>query len=84
MLYAKVILAIACGLAIGACSTVSTKLAPRHPDPKDLAPCEIPPVPSAKPTQNEAAKGWTLATRLLLECKAKHDNLIEFDKAGPQ
>lgn len=75
--------ALVCVMVAG-CGTVSTKLVPRHPDAKFLVPCETGAIPPAKPTGNEADKGWIDATRLLLECKAKHDALADFDKAGPK
>lgn len=80
----KVIILAAVALALAGCGTVSTKLVTRHPDAKFLVPCETGAIPPAKPSGNEADKGWIQSTRLLLECKAKHDALIDFEKAGPK
>lgn len=74
---------IAIALLLGACGPTSTKLVTRTPDASLMVPCEKPPLLPAKPTGNEIDKHDVLATRLVLECKAKHDGLIEFEKAAP-
>jgi len=49
-----------------------------------MQPCERPMAVSAKPNGNEIDKALVNTTRLLLECSAKHDGLIEFEKAAPK
>lgn len=74
---------IAVALLLGACTT-STKLVTRTPDPSLMEPCERPIAVSAKPNGNEIDKALVNTTRLLLDCSAKHDGLIEFEKAAPK
>ena len=70
-------------LLLGACTT-STKLITRTPDASLMEPCERPIAISAKPNGNEIDKALVNTTRLLLECKARHDGLIDFEKAAPK
>ena len=72
-------------LLLGACgTTVSTKLVTRTPADNLMVPCETPPIPPAAPTNQDAAKGWVQAVRIALDCKAKDDGLIDFEKAAPK
>lgn len=70
-------------LLLGACTT-STKLVTRTPDSSLMVPCEKPPLLPAKPTGNQTDKQLVTTTKLLLDCSAKHDGLIEFEKAAPK
>ena len=72
----------ALALLLGGCATHPV-LVPRVPSPALLEPCAVPSIPSANPTNIEAALGWVQAVHLALECKARHDALIDFEKAAP-
>jgi hypothetical protein len=70
-------------LLLGGCAT-STKLVTRTPDPSLMVPCEMPAKLPTKPTGNDIDKHDVATTRIAIECKARHDGLIEFEKAAPK
>jgi len=70
-------------LALGACTTPAPVLVPRVPDASLLVPCETPSIPPERPTNIESSKGYVEAVRIALDCKAKDDALIQFEKAAP-
>lgn len=74
---------IALALLLGACAT-STKLVTRTPDPSLMVPCETPAAIPAKPTGNQIDKALVDTTRIALDCKAKHDGLIDFENGAPK
>ncbi len=75
--------ALPCLLVASGCAGPShPKLVTRTPDAALMAPCEVPGIPPANPTNQEAAKGWVEAVRIALDCKAKDDALIDFEKAA--
>jgi len=70
-------------LLLGACGTVSTKLVTRTPDASFMTPCAKPGLLPAKPTDNQIDAQLNTTTKLLLECAAKHDGLINFELQHP-
>jgi hypothetical protein len=80
----KVTLLGAFALLLGACVPTSTKLVTRTPDASLMTPCEKPQPLPAKPTGNDVGKQLVGTTKLLLDCSAKHDGLVEFEKAAPK
>jgi hypothetical protein len=66
------------------CGPTSTKLTTRTPDASLMVPCEKPQTLPAKPTGNQIGKQLVDTTKLLLDCSAKHDGLIEFENAAPK
>jgi hypothetical protein len=70
-------------LLLGGCAT-STKLTTRTPDPSLMVPCETPQKLPAKPTGNQVDKALVDTTRIALECKNRHDGLIQFELAAPK
>lgn len=71
-------------ILLSACGPTSTKLVTRTPDPSLMVPCETPTMLPAKPTGNQVDKALVDTTRIALDCKAKHDGLIEFELAAPK
>ena len=66
------------------CGPTSTKLVTRTPDASLMEPCEKPQALPAKPTGNDIGKALVTTTKLLLDCSARHDGLIEFERAAPK
>lgn len=74
---------IALALAfLPAMCTPSTKLVTRTPDASLMVPCETPAAIPAKPTGNQIDKALVDTTRIALDCKSRHDGLIEFENAA--
>lgn len=71
-------------LLLGGCGPTSTKLVTRTPDASLMVPCETPAKLPAKPTGNEVDKALIATTKIALDCKARHDGLIEFENAAPK
>lgn len=69
-------------LALGGCASHPV-LVPRVPAAELLAPCVMPDIPPATPTNIEAAVGWVQAVHLALECAARHAALVDFERAAP-
>jgi hypothetical protein len=82
--FALLVVTIGSMLLVIGCQTTSTKLVTRTPDPSLMVPCETPTMLPAKPTGNQIDKALVDTTRIALDCKSRHDGLIDFEKAAPK
>lgn len=76
--------ALSCAMLLTGCETFSAVVAPRHPDPALLLPCQDPELVADPDTadDNEIAGERVRVAEAYLACKQRHADLVTFETGG--